>query len=79
MATSRLADLNRIYPVIPRVLCGQDFIFRPTEALSNAEGGADGSVCPNHPMRFSSKHPPTKERTHTTTANTIPAQKIGLS
>src|SRR5216684_452526 len=45
MATSRLADLNRIYPVIPRVLCGQDLIFRPTEALSNAEGGAEGSVC----------------------------------
>ena len=42
MATSRLADLNRIYPVIPRVLCGQDFISRPTEALSNAEGGAEG-------------------------------------
>ncbi len=33
----------------------------------------------NQRLRLSSKHPPMKERIHTTTAVTIPAQKTGLS
>jgi hypothetical protein len=48
-------------------------------ALSLPKGPLHFLLIPNHPLRFSSKHPPIKERTHTTTASTIPAQKIGLS
>jgi hypothetical protein len=33
----------------------------------------------NQRLRLSSRHPPMKERIHTTTAVTIPAQKTGLS
>src|SRR5258708_3262525 len=63
-----------------------DVIFcvavRPCSKSKAKSKAADKSVRPTHadqPLRFSSKHPPTKERAHTATAVTIPAQKTGLS
>ena len=41
--------------------------------------GRGTNLISNQRLRLSSKHPPMKERIHTTTAVTIPAQKTGLS
>src|SRR5207247_6314999 len=41
--------------------------------------GRGTNLISNQRLRLSSKHPPMKERIHTTTAVTIPAQKPGLS
>src|SRR5258707_11900594 len=59
-----------------------DFEQGRTATQKITSKAADKSVRPTHadqPLRFSSKHPPTKERAHTATAVTIPAQKTELS